>query len=120
MEKFNHYFLDTVKNRYADFNGRATRSEYWYFVLFFVLISIVLTLIDTTVINPLMLHMTPEEATQGGLLSFLFALAMLLPHIGVGIRRLHDIGKSGWWLLIGFVPVVGLLVLLYFFVQPSK
>ncbi len=63
MEKFNHYFLDTVKNRYADFNGRATRSDYWYFVLFTVIISIVLNLIDTYGINPL-LGMTPEEAAQ--------------------------------------------------------
>ena len=95
MEKFNHYFLDTVKNRYADFKGRATRSDYWYFILFSVIISIVLTLINTYAVNPL-LGMTPEEAAQGGILSVVFALAMLLPQIGVGARRLHDIGKSGW------------------------
>ncbi len=95
LEKFNHYFLDTVKNRYADFKGRATRSDYWYFILFSVIISIVLTLINTYAVNPL-LGMTPEEAAQGGILSVVFALAMLLPQIGVGARRLHDIGKSGW------------------------
>lgn len=119
MDKFNEYFLDTVKNNYANFNGRATRSQYWYFVLFYVLISIVLTLVDTFAINPL-LGMTPEEAANGGILSVLFALAMLLPQIGLGVRRLHDIGKMGWWYLIVFIPIVGVLVLLFFFVTDSQ
>ena len=119
MEKFNHYFLDTVKNRYADFKGRATRSDYWYFILFSVIISIVLTLIDTYAVNPL-LGMTPEEAAQGGILSIIFTLAILLPQIGVGVRRLHDIGKSGWWYLIILIPILGVLVLLFFFVTDSQ
>ena len=119
MEKFNHYFLDTVKNRYADFKGRATRSDYWYFILFSVIISIVLTLIDTYAVNPL-LGMTPEEAAKGGILSVVFALAMLFPQIGVGVRRLHDIGKSGWWYLIILIPILGVLVLLFFFVTDSQ
>ncbi len=119
MEKFNHYFVNTLKNKYADFNGRATRSEYWYFILFYILISIVLVLIDRSVINP-QLGMTVEEVTQGGILQFIFALGLLIPSIAIGIRRLHDIGKSGWWLLIGLVPLLGAIVLIYFFVQKSK
>ena len=119
MENFNHYFLDTVKNRYADFNGRATRSDYWYFVLFTVIISIVLNLIDTYAINPL-LGMTPEEAVKGGLLSGIFALALFIPQLGLGVRRLHDIGKSGWWYFIILVPILGILVLLFFFVTDSQ
>lgn len=119
MEKFNHYFLDTVKNRYADFKGRATRSDYWYFILFSVIISIVLTLIDTYAVNPL-LGMTPEEAAKGGILSVTFTLAILLPQIGVGVRRLHDIGKSGWWYLIILIPILGVLILLFFFVTDSQ
>ena len=119
MENFNHYFLDVVKNNYANFNGRATRSQYWYFVLFYLLISIVLSLIDLYAINPAM-GMTPEEAAQGGILSVVFALAMLLPQIGLGIRRLHDTGKSGWWYLIIVIPVIGALVLLFFFVTDSQ
>ncbi len=121
MGKFNHYFLDTVKNKYVDFNSRATRSEYWYFVLFSVLIGIVLRLIDTFAINPsLGLGMTPEEAARGGILIGIFTLAILLPHIGIAVRRLHDIGKSGWWYLIALIPIIGALILLFFFVTDSQ
>ena len=120
MDKFYKYFIDTIKNRYAYFDGRATRSEYWYFVLFSVLISIVFTFIDTAVINPSLLNMTAEEASKGGLLAGTFALAMLLPQIGLGVRRLHDIGKSGWWYFIILIPILGALVLLFFFVTDSQ
>lgn len=119
MEQFNRYFLDTIKNRYADFNGKATRSQYWYFVLFYVLLSIVLVLIDTFVVNPL-LGMNIQEASQGGILQMVFALALIIPTIAIGVRRLHDIGKSGWWMLISLVPIIGFLVLIFFFVQESK
>ena len=119
MEQFNTYFIDTIKNRYAKFDGRATRSEYWYFVLFYFIISIVAAVLDTFVINP-MLGATPEEAAAGGFLQVIMALALLIPSIALGIRRLHDIGKSGWWLLIGFIPIIGLLVLIYFYVQDSQ
>jgi len=119
MENFNHYFLDTIKKQYADFNGRASRSAYWYFVLFYVLIGVVLAIIDTFVVNPL-LGMNIAEVSQGGILQFVFALAILIPSIAIGVRRLHDTGKSGWWMLISLVPVIGLLALIFFFVQPSK
>ena len=120
MEQFNNYFIGTIKNKYASFDGRSTRSEYWYFVLFYVLISIIFTLIDTTVINPSLLNMTPEEASKGGLLAGIFALALILPQIALGVRRLHDIGKSGWWYLIVLIPILGALVLLFFFVTDSQ
>ena len=119
MENFNQYFIDTLKNRYADFNGKATRSQYWYFVLFYVLLSIVLAVIDTFVVNPV-LGMNVQEAAQGGILQIVFALALIIPSIAIGVRRLHDTDKSGWWMLISFVPVIGILVLLFFFIQPSK
>ena len=119
MEQFNHYFLDTLKKRYADFDGRATRSEYWYFVLFYVIIAIVLGMLDAFVMNP-MLGMSATEAGRGGILQMVFALGILIPSIAVGVRRLHDINMSGWWLLLGFIPILGGLVLIYFFVQKSK
>lgn len=119
MEQFKRYFVDTLKHRYADFEGKATRSQYWYFVLFYVLLSIVLVLIDTFVVNPL-LGMNIQEASQGGILQMVFALALIIPTIAIGVRRLHDIGKSGWWMLISLVPIIGFLVLIFFFVQESK
>jgi len=120
MEQFNQYFLETIKQRYAQFEGRATRSEYWYFILYYFLLSIVTSIIDTFFINPVILHTTTEEASKGGLLGMLLALGLLIPSIALAIRRLHDIGKSGWWLLIGLIPVIGIIVLIYFYVQDSQ
>jgi len=119
MEQFNQYFLGTIKNRYADFNGRATRSEYWYYTLFYFILAIILKMIDTYVVNS-MLGMSPSDALGGGLIQMAFALALLIPSIAIGVRRLHDIGKSGWWMLISLVPVIGFFLLIYFFVQKSK
>jgi len=119
MENFNHYFVDTLKNRYADFNGKATRSEYWYFILFYVLMSIAFALVDVFVLNP-MLGMNTQEASQGGILQMIFALALLVPSIAIAVRRFHDINMSGWWILLGLIPVLGFFALIYFFVQKSK
>ena len=119
MEQFNRYFLDTIKNKYAKFDGRATRSEYWYFILFYFIVSFIVILLDIFVVNP-MLGATPEQAQQGGLLQIILALALLIPSIAVGVRRLHDIGKSGWWILVGLVPIIGALVLIYFYVLDSQ
>ncbi|MCU0762682.1 MAG: DUF805 domain-containing protein [Hydrogenophaga sp.] len=88
--------------QYARFAGRASRSEYWWWVLFVVLVSLALALVGMEMVGAI------------------FSLAVLLPSLAVGARRLHDIGKSGWWLLIYLVPLVGWLVLLYFAVQPSQ
>jgi uncharacterized membrane protein YhaH (DUF805 family) len=104
------WFIAALK-KYATFSGRACRSEYWYFFLFYLLISVVLTLMDGI--------LGADTHQGGGLLSGLFALGTLLPAIGVGVRRLHDIGRSGWWLLIGLVPLLGGLVLLWFAVKDS-
>jgi len=119
MEQFKRYFLETITKRYADFNGSATRSEYWYFILFYFVFIMVLGLIDINIINP-MLGMTSEEASGGGLLQAIFAFGMIVPFIALGVRRLHDIAQSGWWMLIGLIPVLGTVVLIYFFVQKSK
>lgn len=97
-------FVPCVKKalqNYVNFNGRATRPEYWWFWLFAVLGSIVLGMIS-------------------GMLQSLFSLAIVLPWFAVGARRLHDIGKSGWWQLLVLIPVIGVLILLYFFAQASE
>ena len=119
MEKFRRYFIETITKRYAKFDGRASRSEFWYFVLFYILVDIPVVLLDAFVVSP-MLGATPEQAMQGGILQMLYALALLIPSIALAVRRLHDIGKSGWWYLLIFIPIVGVLVLLYFFVQDSQ
>jgi uncharacterized membrane protein YhaH (DUF805 family) len=90
----------TCLKKYATLDGRARRSEYWWFFLFSVLVQLACA--------------TLSEALAG-----LAAIALLLPSVGVGARRLHDLGKTGWWLLIGLIPLIGALVLLYWFVQPG-
>ncbi len=91
----------TCLGKYATFEGRADRSEYWWFVLAQVLIVMGASILSEK-------------------LSGLAALALLLPMLAVTARRLHDIGRSGWWQLVYFVPLVGWLVLLYWTVQPSR
>ncbi len=103
----------TVLKKYAVFSGRARRKEYWYFVLFNVLISLVLGFIDG------LLGLTPE-GSGFGLLGGFYSLAVLIPGIAVAVRRLHDTGRSGWWLLIGFIPIIGVIVLIVFLASESQ
>ena len=119
MEQFNRYFIDTIKNRYAKFDGRASRSEYWFYTLFYLIIAIAVGMVDTAFVNP-MLGASAAQAGEGGILQIILALALLVPSIAVGVRRLHDTGRSGWWLLIGLIPIVGALVLIYFYVTDSQ
>ena len=105
-----NWYLEVLK-KYAVFSGRARRKEYWYFVLFNVIIGFVLGLIEGA------LGLFPDSPQS--ILSSLYSLAVLLPGIGVSIRRLHDTSRSGWWLLIALVPIIGAIVLLVFMVQDS-
>ena len=96
-------FMEAVKScfsGYVNFSGRASRSEFWWFELFGILCALV--------VWPL-----------GDFVAGLISLALLLPSLAVCVRRLHDTGKTGLWLLIFFIPFIGALVLLLFFVQPS-
>ena len=105
-----NYFLDVIQNKYAQFDGRATRSEYWYFVLFATIAYIIVMVIDGLL-----------AGLTGGIpiLTIIIGLGLIVPTIAVGIRRLHDIGKSGWWYLLAIVPFVS-LILIVFFVMDSK
>lgn len=94
------YFLCALR-KYAQFDGRSSRSEFWYFVLFYFLLSLAVGLVD---------HMMQS----GGILGFILTLAFLIPSISVTVRRLHDSDHSGWWYLILFVPVIGFFAILYF------
>lgn len=99
----------TCFNNYVTFSGRAQRSQYWWFALFGILGSMLLSLVDGMMFG---FHRMDADP-----LSSLFSLAILLPSISVGVRRLHDRDKSGWWLLIGLIPLIGFLVLVFWFVQ---
>ena len=101
----------TGLQKYADFSGRARRSEFWYFVLWNALVSIVASLIDAV--------LGTRWGSGSGLVETLAGLALLLPTLAVGARRLHDISRSGWWLLFGLVPCAGVIVLVVFFVLDS-
>jgi len=92
--------------RYAQFSGRARRKEYWYFFLFNILIAMVLAFVDA-------LTGTFSAEASIGALSGLYMLAVLVPGVAVTVRRLHDTNRSGWWVLIGLVPLLGLLLLVF-------
>ena len=100
------WYLEALK-KYAVFHGRSRRAEYWYFVLFNLIVAIVLAAIDS-------LLGTFSSAQNIGLLSGIYSLAVLIPTLAVTFRRLHDIDRSGWWILINLVPLIGTIVLLVF------
>ena len=106
------WFLEVLTQKYATFEGRARRKEYWYFILFYCIALFVLMVVDV-------LAGTFNEEAEIGLFSGLFVLATIVPSIAVTVRRLHDTDRSGWWFLISFVPLVGALVLLVFMVLDS-
>lgn len=97
-----------VLKQYADFNGRARRQEFWMFVLINFAISVAITLIATLI--------TPELA----ILNTLYSLAVLVPSIAVGVRRLHDIGKSGWLYFLILIPVIGVILLIVWWATDSE
>jgi uncharacterized membrane protein YhaH (DUF805 family) len=108
----NWYF--GVLKKYAEFSGRAQRKEYWMFFLFYILIYIAFAIID---------GVTGTFSTKAGgmgLLGGLYVIALLIPCITVTFRRLHDTNRSGWWILIGLVPLIGNIILLVFMVQDSN
>lgn len=102
-----------VLNQYADFNGRARRTEYWMFTLFNVIFTIVAVILDNV------LGFTFGEIGYGAIY-LLYALVMLIPGLAVSIRRLHDVGKSGWMILISLIPFIGAIWLLVLMLTDSQ
>jgi uncharacterized membrane protein YhaH (DUF805 family) len=100
--------IQAVLSKYADFGGRARRSEYWYWTLASLIAYVAIFVIG---------QVTSE--TVAGVLFIAFALGVFLPGLAVGVRRLHDTGRSGWWLLIAIVPIIGAIVWLVFALQDS-
>lgn len=106
-----NWYLKVLKN-YAVFEGRAQRKEYWFFALFHQIIIFVLVYLD-------ILMASAGNAPGVGVFQLVYTLATLLPALAVTVRRLHDTDRSGWWLLLAFIPLIGALILLFFFVQDS-
>ena len=104
----------TVLKKYADFKGRASRKEYWMFVLFNIVFSIAAFLLDR------LLGLTSLiQGGEFGILTILYPLAVLIPALAVTVRRLHDVGKSGWMILIGLIPLIGSIWLLVLYLTDS-
>jgi len=98
--------VKTCFSKYATFSGRASRSEYWFFYLFTIIASIVTWVIDTMLLG--------YSAEDTGAISLIFQIIIILPSIAVGARRLHDIGKSGWWQLL-ILTIIGIILLIVWF-----
>jgi len=97
-------FVDAVKTcfkKYIDINGRAARSEYWWFALFYMIIAVIASVINQNV-------------------AYFVSLVFFCPTIAVGVRRLHDDDMSGWWMLLCLIPIVGLVLLYFFIIEGTK
>jgi len=110
--------LKAFWSNYADFKGRARRSEYWFIQLFLVLTNIAVAAIDLALMNGDVDRFIANGG--GGIVGLIWILATIVPAIAVLIRRLHDTNRKGWWALIGLVPVAGAIVLLVFTVEDSS
>jgi uncharacterized membrane protein YhaH (DUF805 family) len=96
------YWKLVVTERYAKFDGRANRAEFWWFTLFNFIVNAVINVLA-------------QASDLFIVVGILYSLALLIPSIAVGMRRLHDVNRSGWWLLISLIPCVGIIVLIVFF-----
>ena len=110
-------FMESVrtclKENYCNFEGRAPRSEYWWFTLFLALLEIVTSVLD----GFLGTYTVTSSGKMIGFINLIFLLAILLPSIAVAVRRLHDTDRSGWFYLLIFIPLIGSIVLIIFFIQ---
>jgi uncharacterized membrane protein YhaH (DUF805 family) len=94
-----------VLKKYVVFSGRARRKEFWMFYLFSIIISVILNIIDSLI---------GTTSSGAGILTSIYGLLVLLPTLAVIVRRLHDTNRSGWWILIGIIPIIGTIVLIVF------
>jgi len=104
------WFLLAMR-RYAQFDGRSQRAEYWFFILFYFIIIVALSVVDVAL---------GWYSNDMGVLGAIALLVFLMPSISVGVRRLHDIGRTGWWMLFGLIPIIGAVVLFVFAVMDSE
>ena len=109
--------LRTFWKRYRDFRGRSRRSEYWLIQLFLVVTNIAVAIIDLALMGWDVDRFVANGG--GGIVGLVWILVTIVPALAVLVRRLHDTGKSGWWALVGLLPLVGAIVLLVFTVTDS-
>lgn len=95
---------------YCNFSGRSSRSEYWWYVLFTFILGLVLGFVLGIIFSD----------TLTDIITGIVNLALLLPGLGLCVRRMHDIGKSGWWVLVAIIPVIGWILFIYWAAQPSQ
>lgn len=93
-----HWFIDPIKNQYANFAGRTTRQEFWMYILVYIGIAIAVGIVAGIIKMPL--------------LSNVLSLVLLVPSLAITARRLHDVDRSGWWQLIGLIPIIGVIILI--------
>lgn len=105
---FDGAIRSAIQEHYCDFNGRASRSDYWWFVLFTLILSCIFSFIG---------WFSPKASM---IINVIVSLALFLPSLGLGVRRLHDINRSGWWLLLGLLPVIGTIILIVWFCKESQ
>ena len=110
--------LRSFWTRYRDFKGRSRRSEYWFIQLFLVVTNIAVAIIDLALMGWDVDRFIANGG--GGIVGLVWILVTIVPALAVLVRRLHDTGKSGWWVLVGFLPLVGAIVLLVFTVTESS
>lgn len=107
-------FLEALTKRYAQFSGRASKREFWGFMLFRMVVVVAIFFVSV-----IMFEINESLGGIFSLLCWLFGIALVIPDLSVGVRRLHDIGKSGWWFLIGLVPLIGPIWLIILWCQAS-
>lgn len=133
MNYFKNYFIDVMVKRFFQLNGRASRKEFWFFILFSTIVSLVVGAIGSVLGIEYMVEMdtlqTVSDLTTSGesvvgfpinILQLVVGLIFMFPSFAITIRRLHDIGKSGWWQLIIFIPFIGIFILLVFCIMGSQ
>ena len=106
----NKYFIDVIKNHYVDFSGKATRTQFWMFVLWNIIISFVLGLICGIFL----------KGGAANTIATIYGLALLLPSLAISARRLKDAGFTPWLLLLGLIPGIGWIILVILWLFPSK
>ncbi|MFN3159410.1 MAG: DUF805 domain-containing protein [Rubinisphaera brasiliensis] len=113
-----NWYLKCLR-QYVDFSGRARRKEYWMFTLFNLIIAFLIGFVGGIILLAVGVDGPEYDSAINGI-GAIYNLAILLPALGVLVRRLHDIGKSGWWIFIALIPLIGAIILLLFLIRDSE